>query len=285
MKRLVGIGLCWVFAAALQDGPRVSFGLTTQAVVLNVAVLDGNAAVAGLGLDDFEVFDNGVRQTLEAVDNAALPIDLRLVFDISGSISEEDLTSYLRAMEQVTSALEPADRCEIITFWSRIADAASRQSPPVTIALPRGGPFGTAFFDAASLAMVTVPTPDRRQVTIILSDARDNASFSDEATLVDMARRTDAVVYTVLPMASSATLPVSVDRLQALALLTGGRLVRTHERQVGPVIIDALRDFRQTYLLYYQVTGVELDGWHEVQVKVRRRGPVTVRTRAGYFSR
>jgi hypothetical protein len=162
MKRLLGVALCWVFAAALQDGPRVSFGLTTQAVVLNVAVLDGDAAVTGLGLDDFEVFDNGVRQTLKAVDNADLPIDLRLVFDISGSISERDLTSYLRAMEQVTAALEPVDRCEIITFWSRIADAASRQSPPVTIALPRGGPFGTAFFDAASLAMVTVPTPDRR---------------------------------------------------------------------------------------------------------------------------
>src|SRR5204863_862431 len=123
------------------------------------------------------------------------------------------------------AALEPRDRCEIITFNSRIADAAALQHPPIKIVLQRGGQDGTAFFDAVALAMVTIPTPDRRQITIILSDAMDNISLLDEKTMLDAARHTDAVVYTILPGDPKDARPVSVERLRALSLLTGGGIV------------------------------------------------------------
>ena len=89
-------------------------------------------------------------QELSAADFNTLPIDLRLVFDTSGSISAADLDRYLQTMRQVVGVLEPRDRCEIITFSARIADAAAQQSPPVKIELTRAGPDGTAFLDAVS---------------------------------------------------------------------------------------------------------------------------------------
>jgi len=284
MMRLLAAALAGMLAAVAQEVPRSVFRASADEVVLNVAVFEGESVVQGLRVEDFEVIDNGVRQTLAAVERDVLPIDLRLVFDTSGSISEDDLERYLRAMREVAASLDPLDRCEIVTFNTRVADAASRQHPPVNIVLQRGGPDGTSFFDAASLAMITVPALDRRQVTIVLSDARDNASFFDEATLIEAARRTDAVVYTILPMASAEVASVSADRLQALALVTGGRLVRTHERQVGAAVVDALRDFRQSYVLRYALAGVRLDGWHRVEVKVRGRNHYKVRTKAGYFA-
>lgn len=259
------------------------FRSSAHGVAVDVAVFDGDRVVSDLGVNDFEVRDNQVRQTIMAADLNTLPIDLRLVFDTSGSISEHDLARYVQTMSQVASALGTGDRCEIITFNSRIADAASRQHPPIAITLKRGGPDGTAFFDAVTLAMVTVPMPDRRQITIVLSDALDNASFFDETAMLEAARRTDAVVYTILPGNPSESRAVSVTRLQALSLLTGGRLVLSHEAAVASVVIDSIREFRQGYVLRYVLTGVNVPGWHKLSVRVR--GGYRVRARQGYFGR
>jgi VWFA-related protein len=271
--------------ASVQTPTPPQFGAATDGVRIDVAVFDGSRVVMNLGPADFEIRDNGVKQTLTAADFNTLPIDLRLVFDTSGSISESELARYLKTMRQVAAALEPRDRCEIITFNARIADAASRQSPPIAIDLKRAGPDGTAFMDAVTLAMVTVPTSDRRRIVIVLSDALDNASFFDEATLLDAARRTDAVVYTVLPGDPKAARKVSVSRLQAVSLLTGGDLVRTEEHAVASDVNKAIREFRQSYELRYQLEGVPPAGWHKVDVRVRGGNGYRIRSQLGYFAR
>jgi len=270
-------------AAWPQQSPPV-FRTTTHGVTVHVAVFDGDRVVTGLRAQDFDLRDNGVRQTVSDVDVTVLPIDLRLVFDLSGSISDADLRNYLTAMREVAATLQPHDTCEIITFDARIAEAAGRQPPPISINLRRGPTDTTTFFDAVTLAMVTVPALDRRQVTIVLSDARDNASFLDEASLLEAARRTDAVVYTVLPAAPASQRAVSVARLQSLAMLTGGRLVQAHERAVGRAVITALQEFRQSYVLRYIPAGVTLEGWHRLEVRVRDRS-YRIRAKAGYFPR
>ena len=212
-------------AAASIAAQQEVFRTSTHAVDVDVSVFDGDRVVTTLGLADFEVSDNGVIQTITGVDRNVLPIDLRLVFDTSGSITNIDLDRYHRAMSMVTARLGPADRCEIITFSGRIAQAARQQTPPITITLQRTEPDGTSFFDAVSLAMVTMPRRDRRQITIVLSDAEDNSSFFDETTMLGAARRSDAVVYTILPVGPAVANPF-VSRLHALSLVTGGRLVR-----------------------------------------------------------
>lgn len=283
MTRLPAILVLLAGAGLTLDAGPQTFRTSTHAVSLDVAVHDGDRVVASLGVDDFEVLDNGVPQVLSSADYNLLPIDLRLVFDTSGSISDDDLSYYLRAMRDVTATLEPRDRCEIITFNSRIADAAARQAPPVRIALQRGGPDGTAFFDAVSLALVTVPDVERRQVTIVLSDGRDNASLFDEATVLNLARRTDAVVHTVLPGDLSRAQTALTGRLHAIAMLTGGRLTDApHPRMVGRALIDALEEFRQSYVLRYTLRGVAVEGWHELTVRVRG-ARYRVRARTGYL--
>ena len=173
----------------------------------------------------------------------------------------------------------------------RLPNARIRQSPSTCSVR---APEGTAFFDAVSLAMVTVPMSDRRQITIVLSDAKDNVSFFDEATMVDAARRTDAVVYTILPGDPRTARAVSVSRLQALSMLTGGRLVRIPEQAVASAVISAIDEFRKSYVLRYTVTGVPIEGWHAIDVRVRRldeppnyviNNIYRVRTRLGYYGR
>lgn len=285
MTRIAVVFAAGLLATAGQDSQQV-FRAFTHAVTVDVTVLDGDRVVSSLSVSDFEVYDNGVRQTVSAVDANVLPIDLRLVFDTSGSITPADLEKYRLAMARVAAVLRPEDRCEIFTFSRHIADAAKRQNPPVTIALQRPGPDGTAFFDAVSLAMITIPALDRRHITIVLSDADDNASFFDEATLVAAARRTDAVVYTIMPSEVASAGSPFMARLQLLSLLTGGRLVRAQrDSQMGNIVIDALEEFRQSYVLRYTLTGVAPDGWHKLAVKVRGPNSYTIRAREGYVGR
>lgn len=266
------------------QAPAPLFHAGTHGVVVPVAVFDGDRVVRNLTPQDFLVRDNGVPQVVTAADFNTLPIDLRLVFDTSGSISEQDLAHFLRTMRIVASLLESRDRCEIITFDTRVAAAASRQSPPVKIELARRGSQGTAFFDAVGLALTTVPTPERRQITIVLSDAKDNASFFDEGTLLEAARLTDAVVYTILPGDPKFSRAISVARLHAVSLLTGGRLVRAPQNEVAPVINDYITEFRESYVLRYTLTGSAIHGWHKQEIRVRG-GNYRIRTQAGYFAR
>ena len=256
----------------------------THSIVVPVAVFDGDQIVRNLTAQDFQIRDNGVEQVITSAELYTLPIDLRLVFDTSGSISEADLAHFLRTMDQVASTLQPGDVCEILTFNTRIAEAAARQSPPVRIELTRGGSDGTAFFDAVSLALVTVPAPDRRKITIVLSDAKDNASFFDEAAMLEAARLTDAVVYAILPGDLKFGRAVSATRLQALSLLTGGRLIRAPQQKLGAVINDAIKEFRQSYAVSYTMTGT-IQGWHKLDVRVIGRKSYRIRTKAGYFGR
>jgi VWFA-related protein len=282
--KVLALTAAGLLAAGLQDPPRQVFRSAAHAVAVDVAVFEGRNVATSLTAANFEVFDNGVKQTISSVDLNRLPIDLRLVFDTSGSITPEGLEQYRRAMRLVADALRPDDRCEIVSFTTRVTTAATRQSPPVSIDLQRLAPEGTAFFDAVSLALVAAPSPDRRRIVIVLSDARDNTSFFDEAALVDVAKRTDAVVYTVLPSGVGADVTAYASRLQSLSLLTGGRLVPgVRDTQISSVLIDAINEFRHSYVLRYTLKGANTPGWHKLTVRVNGPRFYSVRARAGYF--
>ena len=279
------IALAGLLCVAVPQAAQQSFRAATHAVGLDVAVFDGDRAVSALGADDFEVYDNDVRQKITSVDRNVLPINLRLVFDTSGSISAADLVKHQRAMTMLTAALRPEDRYEIVTFSGRIAEAASEQRAGGTITLQRGDQYGTSFFDAVSLAMITTPMLDRRQITIVLSDAHDNVSFFDEPTLLEAARRTDAVVYAIMPI-DSAMAGSLLARLEALTVLTGGRVIQApRPDRVGRLMIAALEEFRQGYVLRYTLSGVPTPGWHKLTVRLRGNPSYTVRARQGYFGR
>jgi len=286
MKRLCAVGLvCAALVAQAQEPQQPTFRSASDAVTVDVSVFDGQRAIPGLTAADFDVRDNGVRQTVSGVRPNTLPIDVRLLFDTSGSITPEDLERYRRAMTRVAEALRPEDRVEILTFSGRISEVVPLQHPPITIVTGRQESDGTSFFDAVSLAMVTRPVLERRQITIVLTDAQDNDSFFDKDTLYDSARRTSAVVYGVLPTGLADDVSRFATRLEMVARVTGGRLVRSKwDARMGDLLIRTLAEFRQGYVLNYSLPGNPEPGWHKLTVTVPR-AKYTIRAREGYFAR
>jgi VWFA-related protein len=285
VKGLCAVAFAWAALVVQAQEPQTTFRSSSDAVTVDVSVFDGQRAIPGLTVADFDVRDNGVRQTLASVRLNTLPIDVRLLFDTSGSITAEDLERYRRAMARVAEALRPDDRVEILTFSGRISEVVPLQHPPITVVTKRQDRDGTSFFDAVSLAMVTRPLVERRQITVVLTDAQDNDSFFDKDTLYDSARRTSAVVYGVLPTGLAEDVSRFAARLEMVARVTGGRLVRSKwDARMGDLLIRTLAEFRQGYVLNYSLPGNPEPGWHKLTVTVPR-AKYNIRAREGYFAR
>jgi hypothetical protein len=70
--------------------------------------------------------------------------------------------------------------------------------------------------------------------------------------------------------------------LRTIAAETGGLVVPASPLALPDVLTRTLDNFRSTYVLHYSPAGVRASGFHELQVRVIRRGSYEVRARRGY---
>src|SRR5262249_6977701 len=103
------------------------------------------------------------------------------------------------------------------------------------------------------------------------------ASWLTPASVLDTAKRSDVVVYAV------AVGQRKPEFLRDLTSYTGGRLYEVEKTtNINEIFLEVLREFRQRYLVSYTPRGVAKDGWHQLDVRVKRRG--TVKARPGYLA-
>jgi hypothetical protein len=107
VKPLV-IALMACATIAAQSKPTFRSG--ADAVRVDVLVTDRNRPIAGLTTADFELRDNNVPQTIEAVAIEDVPVSLMLVLDTSSSV---EASRCERA--------RPGDRVALLTFAQEIA--------------------------------------------------------------------------------------------------------------------------------------------------------------------
>jgi VWFA-related protein len=113
----------------------------------------------------------------------------------------------------------------------------------------------------------------------VFSDGLDTSSWLRQKVVLDVAKRSDAVVYAV-----SAGLASRGEFLQDLTRQTGGRLFEIEStRSLSSVFLEVLDEFRQRYLVSYSPRGVSKGGWHQLTVRIKGQS-ATVRARPGYLA-
>ncbi len=302
------LALCAVGAVLAGREParaqQTTFRLATSAVAVDVSVRDkSRRTVTGLAASDFQVFDNGVLQQVDAVSYGQLPIDVTVALDVSTSVTGRLLDTLRRSVVQLMGDLGEDDRLKLMLFNMRVVRTVdfTNDVRPVEAAIravTAGG--GTAFFDAVSVALVSAAAPDRRQLVVFFTDGNDSVSATTPDMLTSVAQRSRATLTFVT--SGSAAPPVSVATNPALGMPSTTRSVV----QVSPLLVslaretggsvfqvnqstnltDAFRrilaDFRSAYVLYYNPQGVDRGGYHEIDVKVARED-ASVLARRGYF--
>ena len=301
-------GLVAPVVSTVQERPV--FRSRTSFVAVDVSVRAGNRPVGGLTAADFMLSDNSVPQVVEIVDRTAVPIDLTLMVDVSGSTAGR-LEQYRSSVREIAALLRSEDQLRVIGFSEQVVEASPLQSaasPPPVERLQTGRM--TALNDALIAALLRAVALDRRHLIVAFTDGMDTFSVVDTAKVVEVARRADAVLHLAISSPSGGAGPpippggivsppkLTVTRaqvgfqaevdamglLESAATATGGQRLWTG---FGGTLVGAFErvfeDFRSSYVLRYRPTGVPLEGWHDINVTVPRSKGYRIRARSGYF--
>ena len=188
------------FAVALSSTASGQFRSATELVSVDVLVTDGRSPIAGLTAADFELTDNGAPQTVEQIYVEQLPLNVVMVLDSSGSVRGERLRALKAGALTVIDRLRPRDRAALVSFSHRLDLRAALTADTATLrrsvdTLDADG--STALRDAAFAALALRTAEATRTLVLLFSDGLDTSSILSEDRVIEIARRSDAIVYTI----------------------------------------------------------------------------------------
>jgi len=272
-----------------------TFRASADAVLIDVSVMDGRNPVQGLTAEDFVLIDNGVEQRLSSATLESGPIDIALVAQRAGNMAGLPPT-LMRALDvAVNVAIEDIGSLLIEGDHLDVLPAERRRGPAGALGDGERVRWASTLFDELAAAMMLAPSaPGRRRLVVALTGGVRDRSAVPASVRLEVARRTDAVLYLisfgdveqsqafavgggVLTVAGRSALP-----LEPLSDASGGRTSRRGpSANVTEVLGLTIHEFRTRYLLRYTPSGVVREGWHDVDVRVTS-GDYDLRHRSGY---
>jgi VWFA-related protein len=269
----------------VSQAQQATFSSRVEMVRADVLVTDRQGAVRGLEPADFDLRDNGTRQTIELVSFDEVPLNVVMALDMSSSLTAEQMAQLRSAGQMMVSGLRQRDKASLITFTQAI-----RQHVPLTSRLeevsgalqrvePADGTRLTALVDAAYASMIVAESEVGRSLVVVFSDGADTVSWLQQDDVVEISKRSDAVIYAVATRRGGRS-----SFLEDITDASGGSLLEIEStKDLGQAFLKILDEYRHRYLLSYAPTGVAKDGWHKLSVRVPGRD-VKVKARPGYWA-
>jgi Ca-activated chloride channel family protein len=280
------------------QGPGVRFRAGVDVVLLNVTVTDGaRRYVTDLDVSDFTVLEEGRPQSITFFRKADVRMALALLIDSSASM-DEALPIAQEAAGSFVRQLGSGDVATVIDFDSRVQvlapftnDKAELDSAVhKTVAGGSTTMYNALYIALRELGKIRLDDEQgglRRRAIVLLSDGEDTSSLVSFDEVLDVALRSDSVIYTIgLGVGASAVRRAGDPSfvLTRLAQQTGGRaFFPSLAKDLTGVYADIRDELSSQYLLAYVSTSERTGRWRGVNVRVNRPG-LTVRTKQGYFA-
>lgn len=278
------------------EPPEQPFKLTATAelVLLDVSVKDAaGGRVAGLGKNDFRIYEGGKLQTITHFAAEDVPVTAGLVIDTSGSMRTKHREVVTAAMVFIRAS-NPGDEVFVVNFGDRVSRGLPENIPftgdisLLFAALSLGVPEGrTALYDAVVLSLKQLEKGKCEKKTLVLvSDGGDNSSASKSEDVMRMVRESRATIYTIGIFAQD-----DADRnpalLQRLAGISGGEAFFPKQLdEIVGICRDIARDIRTRYTIgYVPVRTSEKGSLRKIKVVASQPGgkKLVVHTRTSYF--
>ncbi len=284
--------------AASQQAPVFRGGVDLVNVAVTVADKKGNL-VTDLKAEDFEVYEDGKRQTLSYFvvgnsegDQPRPELHLGLLLDVSESMGE-DMSFTKTASIKFLNTLTDAADITVVDFDTEVRAARYGQTEFARLIerirqkKARGM---TALYDAIGLYLDGAAGQQGRKIMLLYTDGGDTHSSISKSDLMDLLRASDATVYAVgeLEHQSSSGKNEARMLLQQIAETTGGQaFFPASVKELGGVYENVVARIRAQYILGYLSTNPKADGgWRRVVTKVTRRDgrDLRIRSRQGYYA-
>ena len=294
-------------AAALMCGQSTpSFRSDVSLVHIDAEVVDGARVLDGFTQSDFRVLDNKSPQTITHFGQSEAPLDVILLFDISGSMSP-NVEKISSAAKLAFTALKPGDRVAVMVFNTRTRtvepftsdlDAAARAIPDKVLSLKfGGGTFIVSAVDAAALYFRGEKPTGRRRAIVVITDNYGTRTRREHPVIVDAWESDATVCEVIVRSAVSAALNTGAMVTNPLAMAlhagaghiaqaTGGDVIKS-QGDPGAAFQEMMQRLRRRYEIYYPMPAGKPGQERKVEVTLTR--PVhsqyphaTVLARRGY---
>jgi VWFA-related protein len=279
-----------------KEGEGYVLRTNVEEVILNATVLDGTKLVQDLKRENFQVFEDGVKQNIISFQHTDLPVSIAFVVDNSGSMSKKR-PSVNKAALDLVEASNPQDEAFVVNFSD---EAFIDQEFTANINKLREGLShiesrgGTALYDAvvASADKLVADAKRPKQVLVIITDGEDNAStLTLDQTIRRVQQLSGPVIYCIGLLfgdeMSRSEVRHARRALEMLSTETGGiAFFPKNIEQVDEIAGEVARDIRNQYTIGYHSTKPTTEaGFRRVTVTAEEQGrsKLNVRTRTGYF--
>lgn len=299
-----------------QQDEKVVVG--TNLVTLNVIVTDSKGRyVKGLSRDQFDVYDNKVKQQISHFSTDASPVSIGIVCEIHESATEKT-RAMLAAIKQFTSTLRSEDDFFFLAFsehGSLVTDfvPSSDQVLDHLQFVKPGGP--SSLYDSVYLAAGRLKrSRNLKKALLVISDGQDTSSIHNYDKLRNRLRTLDAQLYAIgiadpktdqfaayrrwffeditrqggrrsFLLDSDAAIGRAV--LAEMSRLSGGATYFPQtegESELAGICTQIALELRQQYTLGFYSRTTD-NNWHRVKVRVTRTSKgsdLTLTYREGY---
>lgn len=278
-------------ASVSQQQPTFKSGTRTVPVYASVFDTEGRL-VPGLEQGDFEIYDNGKKQTLTIFDNKPIPFAAALTLDSSISM-EMNLPFMQEAAVQFVIRLAPDDRCIVGFFNSKINFSPQLTNDRDSLIsyirnnMTRGN--STRLWDGVDAAMDQLKDETIRRVVVALTDGDDVASERNYGEILERAQREDVMLYTVgiesyYHNGERWTLSRPGAPFRRLASETGGGFFELKKSaELNSTFTRVIQELHSQYVLGF--SPQVLDGKsHKLEVRLVKPG-LKARARASYIAK
>jgi len=269
------------------------FRARVEEVVLHATVYDDHDhMVTNLDKSAFQIFEDGVPQTITSFRREDIPVAVGIVIDNSGSMRDKRPAVNQAAVNFVRSS-NPQDQAFIVNFNDEyyLDQDFTSSIPQLKDALEkieaRGG---TALYDAivASADHLKKNARLEKKVLLVVTDGEDNAS---RESLEQAVRRLQAengpTVYTIGLLGGERQRRAR-RALATVAEDTGGVAFFPKDlSEVDSITQEVAHDIRNQYTIGYRPTRPQSQGgYRSIKVIAHAHGykKLQVRTRTGYYA-
>ena len=299
MRVVVLAALCCAPLVAVQETQHVQdtqhvFRSESDLVVLHVNVFNGRSdAVPELPQSAFRIFEDDQPQDITFFSGADVPVAVGLILDNSSSmIARQGMliaggAAFARSSHE-NDELFTVHFNEHIQFGLPGGVLFTDRGALIQAALSRYRPGGrTALYDAVIAGLNRLESAsNQKRVLVVLSDGEDNASLQSEDTMLERARASNTMIYTVSNAKRYGDLGGDAGLLRSLARVTGGMAYFPDTDQEVVESLDRIAgNIRRGYLIGYVPANSVHDGtYRRVKVLVRAPGKrdLRVQSRDGY---
>jgi Ca-activated chloride channel homolog len=266
-----------------QTGSLATIRVNSELVVIPVTVTDGSGrSVTGLQRENFELYEDNVKQEITQFASEDNPVSIGFVFDTSGSMRPR-IQKAREAVAALLNDANPKDEFFLVQFSSRAQLLAGLTTRTDEIwqqvsGMETGG--ATALLDAVELALNEMKSAQyTRKAIVIISDGDDNASRYSLHELKAAVRESDVLIYSLGIGASDAYMPgwfpqspTGSALLNEIARQTGGRLFEIHRLKELPGVASKISEWlRHQYVLAFKPSQAgKIGGYRHIQVKITK---------------